>query len=126
MFKRLTVAEVTSTLLMAETEFYNRCSKWLHYWKVDKTVLPFAGYSEIISRFVITDDIHTRYAVLTGPVLAINLKDKGFEVFESSMFALRDTAIIIATRNGYSWTGVMWFEVNAEEAVTKEALKVNI
>lgn len=105
MFKHLTVAEVTSTLLMAETEFYNRCSKWLHYWKVDKTVLPFAGYSEIISSFVITDDIHTRYAVLTGPALAINLKDKGFEVFESSMFALRDTAIIIATRNGYSWTG---------------------
>ena len=102
MFKHLTVAEVTSTLLMAETEFYNRCSKWLHYWKVDKTVLPFVGYSEVISRFVITDDIHTRYAVLTGPALAINLKDKGFEVFESSMFTLKDTVIIIATRNGYS------------------------
>lgn len=126
MFKYLTAAEVTSTLLMAETEFYNRCSKWLNYWKIDKTVLPFANYSEFISRFVITDDIHTRYAVLTGPTLAVNLKDKGFEVFESSMFALRDTVIIIATRNGYSWAGIMWFEVNAEEAVTKEVLNVNI
>ena len=126
MFKHLTTAETTSVLLMAQTEFFNRCSKWLHYFKVDKTVLPFVGYSEVISRFVITDDIHTRYAVLTGPALAINLKDKGFEVFESGLFSLRDTIIIIATRNGFSWAGVMWFEVNAEEAVTKEVLKVNI
>ena len=126
MFKRLTVAEVISTLLMAETEFYNRCSKWLHYWKVDKTVLPFAGYSEIISRFVITDDIHTRYAVLTGPQLAFNLKDKGFEVFESSMFPLKDTVIIIATRNGYSWTGLMWFKVDVEKATTVKPIPVNI
>lgn len=126
MFKHLTVAEVTSTLLMAETEFYNRCSKWLHYWKVDKTVLPFAGYSEIISRFVITDDIHTRYAVLTGPELAVNLKDKGFEVFESSMFTLKDTVIIIATRNGYSWTGLMWFKVDVEKATTVKPIPVNI
>ena len=103
MFKHLTTAETTSVLLMAETEFFNRCSKWLHYFKVDKTVLPFVGYSEVISRFVITDDIHTRYAVLTGPALAINLKDKGFEVFESGLFSLRDTIIIIATRNGFSW-----------------------
>ena len=122
----MSAAELTANLLMAETEFYNRCSKWLHYAKIDKTILPFEGYSEVISLFVITDDVHTRYAVLTGPELAINLKDKGFEVFESSMFALQDTVIIIATRNGYSWAGIMWFEVNAEEAVTKEALKVNI
>ena len=126
MFKYLTAAEVTSTLLMAETEFYNRCSKWLNYWKIDKTVLPFANYSEFISRFVITDDVHTRYAVLTGPGLAINLKDRGFEVFESGLFALRDTIIIIATRNGFSWAGVMWFSVDIEKAATVQPIPVNI
>lgn len=126
MFKHMSAAEVTANLMMAEIEFFNRCSKWLNYAKIDKTVLPFTEYSEIVPKFVITDDIHSRYAVLTGPVLAINLRDKGFEVFESTMYPLRDTVIIIATKNGYSWTGVMWFEVNAEEAVTKEVLKVNI
>ena len=126
MFKHMSAAELTANLLMAETEFYNRCSKWLHYAKIDKTVLPFGGYAEVVSRFVITDDVHTRYAVLTGPELAINLKDKGFEVFESSMFALKDTVIIIATRNGYSWTGLMWFKVDVEKATTVKPIPVNI
>lgn len=122
----MSAAEATSTLMMAETEFFNRCSKWLNYFKIDKTEVPFASYVEVISRFVITDDIHTRYAVLTGPGLAINLKDRGFEVFESSMFALRDTIIIIATRNGFSWAGIMWFSVDIEKAATVQPIPINI
>ncbi len=126
MFKYLTVAEVTSTLMMVEIELYNRCSKWLNYSKIDKTELPFASYVDVVSRFIIKDDIHTRYAVLTGPALAVNLKDKGFEVFESGLFALRDTIIIMATRNGFSWAGVMWFSVDIEKAATVQPIPVNI
>lgn len=122
----MSVAEITSTLMTVEIELYNRCSKWLNYCKIDKTELPFDCYVDVVSRFVIKDDIHTRYAVLTGPALAVNLKDKGFEVFESGLFALRDTIIIIATRNGLSWAGVMWFSVDVEKAATVQPIPVNI
>lgn len=126
MFKHMSAAEVTANLMNAEINFFNQCSKWLNYFKIDKTILGIVGFEKVILNFVPENDHHTRYALLTGPVLALSLKGFGVEVFESHMYPLKDTVIIIATKNGYSWTGIMWFQVKLEETVTKEGLKTNI
>lgn len=112
MFKSLSVAEVTSLSLTSELHFVQQCGKWLNYCKIDKLELDPSNYEVALVAFILEDNLHSRYAVVTSPQLASKLKDQGYAVFESDLAMLRDTIILITTRNGFSWVGYNWFKVD--------------
>lgn len=125
-FGTLSAAEVTSLLLTSELTFVQKCEKWLHYFKIEKLELDPLNYEVALAPFVLRDDLHNKYAVLTGPLLASKLKDQGYTVFESDLFQLRDTIYVITTRNGFSWVAYKWFTVDLSKTATVVPLDINI
>lgn len=125
-FKCLSAAEVTSLLLTSELTFVQQCEKWLHYCKIDKLELDPLNYETALAPFVLHGDHHSKYAVLTGSLLASKLKDQGYTVFESGLFQLRDTILVITTRNGFSWVAYKWFTVDLSKTSTVVPLDINI
>lgn len=122
-FKTLSVAEIASLSKTNELRFVQQCSKWLHYFKIDKLELSTENYETALAAFIPKDDLHQKYAVLTSPVIARKLKEVGYTVFESELFDLRDMILIITTSNGFSWVAYKWFKIDVTRLSQLEVIK---